>query len=194
MVFSRKFITAQIVFLCLAVLLGFWYAKKGRAAHLPVLGTVGGFQLKNQDNQNTTLEDLKGRIWVADFIFTTCSGLCPTMSKHMAELQKSFSGLDDVRFVSISVNPETDTPEVLKRYADKYQATSGQWIFLTGPQGDIQKLALESFKMGDMKDILFHSSFFVLVDGAGRVRGYYEGTDEVRLKQLYEDLSLLRKE
>ncbi|MBI4309865.1 MAG: DUF420 domain-containing protein [Candidatus Omnitrophica bacterium] len=191
--FSRRFIIAQILFLSAAATLGFFYYPQTKSPPLPVHGTVKDFKLKDQHGKDITLADFKGKLWVADLIFTTCSGICPMMSKNMLGLHQAFAHLNDVRMVSISVNPENDTPQVLSGYAKKY-GEGKNWIFLTGPRAEIQKLAVESFKMGDMKEIVFHSALFVLIDRRGQIRGYYDGTDEDRLAQLYKDLPLLERE
>ena len=158
-----------------------------------MLSQVNDFALTSQNNSKITLKQLKGSVWVADFVFTACSGICPAMSTHMSKLSKSFEMHNDVHMVSISVNPENDSPDVLNKYSKKYDAND-HWIFLTGPRDDIQKLAVESFKIGDMKEIMFHSAMFVLVDRKGRIRGYYDSGDQNRIKDLYTDLSRLRDE
>jgi cytochrome oxidase Cu insertion factor (SCO1/SenC/PrrC family) len=187
--FSRRFIIAQIFFICAFLLL--FALKQSKSFFLPVYGKVADFSLLDQNKKEVTLGDLKGKVWVADFIFTTCSGICPTMSKNMSALHHDFARRSNVRLVSISVNPENDSSEALNLYAKKYKAQGSQWIFLTGRREDIQKLAVESFKMGDMKDIVFHSALFTLVDRKAQIRGYYDGTDEAALKQLHKDLSKL---
>ncbi len=165
-----------------------------KAQRLPVLGEVGDFNLQSSDSRAVTLADLKGKVWVADFIFTTCGGICPTMSKNLAALHRSYTLEKDVRMVSISVNPETDTPDVLKAYAKKYNANTDQWIFLTGPIEAIKKIAVESFKLGSVEEPVFHSPHFTLVDRDGRIRGYYDGTDTKAVSQLFKDIARLRKE
>ncbi len=188
---SRKFLISQAVFLLAAVAMGFLYWQKTRPPALPVYGKIADFQLQNQDGKAVTLSDLKGKVWVADFMFTTCAELCPMMSRHMARLNQIFGNFENVRLVSISVNPENDTPSALKTYAQKYGADEKQWMFLTGPRDDIQKLAVESFKLGDMKEIAFHSPMFVLVDRKAQVRGYYDSTDEAKRERLVKDLNRL---
>ncbi len=190
--FSRPFIITQILIVAAILCLFFLYRAK-QAPNVPVYGKVEDFKLTNQDNKTITLADLKNQVWVADFVFTTCGGICPMMSKSMSAINQGFAKYKDVRMVSISVNPENDTPEALKAYSKKYQAND-QWIFLTGPRDDIQKLATESFKVGDIKDIVFHSALFVLVDRRGRIRGYYDGTDKERMGRLTQDLPLVRRE
>jgi protein SCO1 len=192
--FSRKFLIIQGVFLSLALILGIFYLNQNRPEALPTYGAIQDFSLKNQHGHLVTLKDLKGKVWVADFIFTTCGGICPVMTKAMSGLNETFAKYNDIKMVSISVNPESDTPQKLKAYADKQEAKGENWIFLTGEREQIQKLVVESFKMGDIKEIVFHSALFALVDRKGYIRGYYEGTDKDRVLRLQDDLERLRKE
>ena len=158
---------------------------------LPVLGNVTAFRLTNQDEAAFSNEELDGRVWVADFIFATCSGPCPTMSTRMRDLHHRFLGRDDLRFVTITVNPDQDTPEVLRDYAERYDADTRQWQFLTGSREAIHELAVEGFHLGSVDEPVFHSTSFVLVDGEGRIRGYYDGLKEREVHQLAVDLARL---
>ncbi len=193
MSFSDRFITFQVFFFSALLVLFVTYKNINSDSKLPFLGKVNDFALTAQDNSKITLKELKGSVWVADFVFTTCSGICPAMTKHMSALSRTYAVHKDIKMVSISVNPENDTPEVLKNYAKKYNANE-RWIFLTGPRDDIQKLAVQSFKIGDMKEIMFHSAMFVLVDRNSRIRGYYDSGDQARLDALNGDVASLRKE
>ena len=155
---------------------------------LPVLSELPNFYLTNQDGAQVGLDDLQGKIWVADFIFTTCAGPCPLMSSKMAGLQNYFRLHPEVQFVSYTVNPEYDTPAVLAQYAERYGAQSDRWTFLTGPIEDIHRLAAEGFKMGSIETPVNHSTYFALVDGQGRVRGYYNSDDEPAINTLINDI------
>lgn len=191
--FTKKFIASQIIFLVsLAVV--FLIARSSPNKQLPVYGSIAPFELTDSLNGKFSSGDLQGKIWVADFMFTTCSGICPMLTKNMGALYRSFNSDESVRFVSISVNPENDSPEVLNNYAEKNGADPRKWIFLTGSREDIQKIVVESFKLGDIKEPVFHSSYFALVDRKGRVRGYYEGTENKAVQKLFEDIMRLRKE
>ena len=157
--FSKRFLFLQVfLFLVLGSLLFTVYRQKMSVPALPVLGQVSHFSLDNSDGLKTSLEDLKGKVWVADFVFTTCGSICPMMTKHMNVLHRSFHDNDDVRLLSISVNPENDSPEVLNQFARKYKADTKHWFFLTGSREEITKIVVESFKLGDIKDPIFHSS------------------------------------
>ncbi len=158
---------------------------------LPVLSELPNFNLTNQVGAPVGLDDLQGKIWVADFIFTTCAGPCPIMSNKMAGLQNYFRLHPEVQFVSYTVNPEYDTPQVLAQYGQRYGAQSDRWTFLTGAIEDIHRLAAEGFKMGSMDTPVNHSTYFALVDGRGRVRGYYNSEDEPAINTLIYDIQEL---
>lgn len=158
---------------------------------LPVLGAVTPFDLINQDDVAFTNSDVTGRVWVADFIFATCSGPCPTMTSRMRDLHHRFAGRDDLRFVTITVNPDQDTPEVLRDYARRFDADTRQWHFLTGTSEAIHRLAVDGFHLGSVEEPVFHSTSFVLVDGTGQIRGYYDGLKEREVHQLAADLKRL---
>lgn len=164
------------------------------AEALPVLGEIGAFTLTDQNAAPFGASSLAGKIYIADFFFTSCSGICPVMSKAMAELQQEFAGEPQVAFVSITVDPATDTPEVLTRYAARYGAESGRWHFLTGEAEAIQRLAKERFLLGYGDEPVNHSSRFVLVDGSGAIRGFYFGDEPASIAALKRDLRHLLEE
>lgn len=161
------------------------------AEALPVLGEIGDFTLTDQNGAPFESSSLTGKIYIADFFFTSCSGICPVMSKAMAELQAELAGEPRVAFVSITVDPATDTPEVLTRYAARYGAEPGRWHFLTGEAEAIQRLAKERFLLGYGDEPVNHSSRFVLVDGAGAIRGFYFGNEPASIAALKQDLRRL---
>lgn len=164
------------------------------AEALPVLGEIGDFTLTDQSGAPFEASSLAGKIYVADFFFTSCSGICPVMSKAMADVQQEFTGDHRVAFVSITVDPATDTPEVLTRYAARYGAEPGRWHFLTGEADAIQRLAKERFLLGYGDEPVNHSSRFVLVDGAGAIRGFYFGNEPASIAALKVDLRRLLDE
>lgn len=168
---------------------------------LPVYGKLPSFSLVNRDGRTIRLEDLAGAPWVADFIFTRCPASCPMMSARMARLDRDLPRDLDLLLVSISVDPTHDTPEVLERYAKKFQAPE-RWLFLTGEREDVRRLSIEGFKLGlDMDpppgmagpEPILHSTRFVLVDGEGQIRGYYEAFDEASTEKLRSDLLRLSR-
>lgn len=158
---------------------------------LPVLSQVTNFKLVDLHGNQFSLKSLEGKIWIADFFFTTCSDICPIMTKNMRSLYESFKLEPKVRLVSITVNPEQDGPETLKRYASEMKIRENKWHFLTGQRKDIRRLLVNDFKLGDVSEPIFHSSYFALVDGDGLIRGYYDGTDKEAVAQLFKDTAAL---
>ncbi len=157
----------------------------GRLEPLPDYGQTPGFELTERSGRTVASTELAGKVWVADFIFTTCAGPCPLMSTHMAALQRAVSDLD-VQLVSFTVDPERDTPEVLTEYASRYKADPERWLFLTGSKQALYDMIQEGFLLavddGSLAEggkpgpgIITHSVKFVLVDQRGRIRGYYSG-------------------
>jgi protein SCO1 len=161
-------------------------------------GTVPTFQLVNQNGQPFGSAQLAGKIWIADFIYTTCPGPCPMISSRMSELQKPLEKTD-VHLVSFSVDPEKDTPQVLRGYADKLQADPARWNFLTGPKSVIYRLSHDGFKLAvsdgsDEQGLPVHSTRMVLVDRHGQIRGYYDATEADAITKLVADTNHLLRE
>jgi protein SCO1/2 len=161
-------------------------------------GTVHSFQLVNQNGQPFGSTQLAGKIWIADFIYTTCPGPCPMISSRMSELQKPLEKTD-VHLVSFSVDPEKDTPKVLRSYAERLQAEPGRWDFLTGPKSTIYKLSHDGFKLAvsdgsDAQGIPVHSTRMVLVDRHRQIRGYYDATETNAITKLLADTNHLLRE
>ncbi len=166
----------------------------------PVLGAVPDFSLVDQDGRPFAAEDLRGKVWIADFIFTRCPSICPAMTTVMSQVQHRSRNLGSAfRLVSISIDPEHDTPAALRAYAEKYAFSPRMWTFATGGSSkDIQKMVSDGFKIaagqnGDGKDPgdIFHGSHFVLVDAAMHIRGYYDSTDKEAVDRLLRDAGLL---
>jgi cytochrome oxidase Cu insertion factor (SCO1/SenC/PrrC family) len=172
------------------------HALAARALHS--YGQVPGFQLTNQEGRPFGSAQLTGRIWIADFIFTSCQGPCPVISSRMSELQKPLRDTD-VHLVSFTVDPEKDTPEVLRSYADKLKAQPGRWDFLTGAKDKIYDLCSHGFKLGVSEGIEdargpVHSTRVVLVDRQGMIRGYYDALAPDAVTKLLADTSHLLRE
>ena len=191
---SRK--TRFIIYGIVAVLLVITYLTKesNSNSELPVLGTIPEFYFTDSRDKKISRADLNGKVWVADFIFTTCTMACPVLTGNMNLVHKEFRNNDNVRIVSISVYPEYDTPEVLKEYASQYDANTNRWHFLTGPEENVQNVIKNGFKMGDYEDIIFHSEKFALVDQKGRLRGYYSGMETEDVIRLKKDIYKLLNE
>jgi len=164
---------------------------------------VPAFSLLDQKGHTVTDRELRGTPWVANFIFTRCPSVCPMLTAKFKALQDKLDPNDEVSFISFSVDPEHDTPEVLAAYADKFGADATRWRFLTGPMATIEKTVVKGFKMhiGDPEphkedpnliDIM-HGEHFVLVDRDGVIRGYYRAEAQ-ELKELAEDLHRLASE
>lgn len=161
-------------------------------------GSVPEFQLINQDGKQFGSANLRGKIWIADFIYSTCPGPCPMISSRMSELQKPFQKTD-VHLVSFSVDPAKDTPEVLRIYAERLQAEPGRWDFLTGPQSTIYNLSRNGFKLAvsdgsDAQGIPVHSTRMILVDRHGEIRGYYDAAEADAVTKLVADTTHLLRE
>lgn len=154
-------------------------------------GEVPEFGLIDQDGGAFSKEDLLGRVSIIDFIFTTCAGPCPVMSSQLATLQREFSGASSANFVSVSVNPEYDSPAVLKDYGNRYGADFDRWVLLTGDRSEIHRLAVEGFHVGSKEDPIFHSTRFILVDKDAQIRGYYVSSDPEAMTRLRRDLKYL---
>ncbi len=178
-------------------------SSKRAAAGLQDFGRVPDFTLTERSGQPLGLADLGGKVWVADFIYTTCRDTCPLQSAELAKLQSDMNGKLDFRLVSISIDPEHDTPEILSRYAERFHANPKLWFFLTGDRDKIFQLAQQGFHLSAVPlaqegsnagDGFIHSSRFVLVDGRHAIRGYYDSSDAAALSRLRKDLTILLAE
>ena len=165
-----------------------------RLAPLPVFGHVPDFTLTSQSGEPFDGKSLDGKIWVADFIYTHCPGPCPRMSSQMRRVQSAVTEIRDVRLVSFSVDPERDTPAVLAEYAQRYQAQSGRWFFLTGDRKTIDALDRRAFMLGNVDGTLQHSTRFVLIDRHGSIRGYYGTSDDDPTARLIVDIRRLARD
>lgn len=162
----------------------------------PALGSVGAFSAVDQDNRPVTQAALRGRTWIAAFMFTRCPTICPRITARMREVAAQAKARDiPVHMVSFSVDPEHDQPPVLKEYARAHGADLTRWSFLTGDFETIKRTSIDSFKLhlerspdagGDHMGIL-HGSHLVLVDAGGQIRGYYATNDDEAMKRLVED-------
>ena len=193
------FLSFAILCFCTFTVFSF-LAEIHKMRRLPVIGQVGDFSLTDANGQTFTSTDLEHKVWVADFFFTTCSDICPMLSKHMAFLSESFKNKSGaIALVSFTVNPEVDSPEVLRNYAKKYPSSSKEkaeenWHFLTGSREAITEIARKGFKLGSIEEPIFHSSSFTLVDRYGFIRGYYDGTTTEGVDKLMKDARKLIKE
>lgn len=168
-----------------------WAGCSSRQPALPVYGQVPDFELTSQTGQDFDRKTLNGKIWVADFIFTTCQGPCPRMSSLMRQVQQAVTMFPKVRLVSFTVDPKRDTPAVLSEYAKRYHAEPDRWVFLTGEQARLHSLKREAFKLGDVDGSLNHSTRLILIDGQSRIRGYYGTSEDSPVAQIVRDIKRL---
>lgn len=157
------------------------------------------FQLTERSGQTVRLSDLKGKVWLADFIYTTCTGPCPMISHRLADLQKDALKNPDVRFVSISTNPDTDTPAVLQHYAENLGASSDKWLFLTGEKPKVHGLIRDGFmsavvEQPSEEQPIIHSTKLMLVDKNGVIRNLYDGASGEGNGEILRDIERLLAE
>ncbi|MEP6662146.1 MAG: SCO family protein [Verrucomicrobiota bacterium] len=171
---------------------------------LPVYLPLNDFSLTNQLGETVSLSTLRGQIWIADVIFTRCPLQCIRMTKRMRQLQDSSSEYKNVRFVSVTADPQFDTPLVLSNYANAYGAAQSRWSFLTGPKSEINRLVVEGLKLVAYEkkpeeravpnDLFLHSTKFVLVDGEGNIRGWFDGEKDTTKGEILRALKNLSYE
>ena len=183
----------------LAVAMGYsmWQASVRRdVEQLPVIRAVPQFALTDQNGQTVTTADLRGKIWIADFIFTRCAGPCPLMTARMLEMQKALVKTPEVKLVSVTVDPEYDTPEVLKAYAEANFADPERWKFLTGDKAVIEKLVTEGFMqhLSEESGEPVHGTMFLIVDGNGMVRSARMLEDPELIPKVLTDTGNLLRE
>lgn len=184
---SHERLTWAILFaVAIAIAIAFIRERSARGPELPVLAVVPQFHLTNQLGQPISLDSMKGRVWLANTIFTTCPSLCPKLTRHFSELQQEFASEPDFHLLSLTADTERDTPAVLKRYGDKYGADHQRWHLVTGNKPDVQELGVNGLKFimtdnpltnrVEPDDLFLHGPYFCLVDRTGRIRGWYDGS------------------
>jgi protein SCO1 len=163
------------------------------AKKLPVYNQVPHFNLTDSSGQSFDSNSLKGKVWIADFIYTNCPGPCPRMTSQMHGVEREIEDDDDVRIVSFSVDPARDSPPVLNDFARRFGGPTPQWSFLTGAPETLHELASNVFMVGDLIGVMDHSTKFMVVDKKGRVRGYYSTFDPKGIETLLHDVNALRR-
>jgi protein SCO1/2 len=191
--------------IAVVVLAGVWSLhsrRAGEAAAPPVIGRVPDFTLIERSGAAVSRAGLSGQPWVADFIFTRCSGICPALSTRMAELRRRMreQGLQ-ARAVSFSVDPAHDTPAVLREYAARFTGEDDGWLFVTGDRDALYALIGQGFRLSvaerspgsaeDSGELITHSDRFVLIDADGQIRGYYHGAEPESVAEVLRDLQRL---
>ncbi|MCM5661867.1 SCO family protein [Galbibacter mesophilus] len=180
--------------------------KKMEVEDLLKMGKVPSFSFVNQHNDTITNADYDGKVYVVEFFFTTCPSICPIMNANMVKLQNRFKGKEDFAIASFTINPENDTPEVLKKYAEDHKVTNPNWNFLTGDMSQVYKLSNTGFNLyaeenENVNGGFEHSGLFALIDRNGYIRSrpdefgnpivYYDGTTDEGVKMIEEDIALL---
>ena len=165
---------------------------------------IGPFSFQNQYDETITEDFVKGKVYVAEYFFTTCKSICPVMNKQMQRVYSTYRSNDDVKILSYTVDPATDTVEQMLRYAKDHDVQDGRmWNFLTGSKEDLYNLARRSYfvlkpaeaqNLGDAGSDFIHTNNFVLVDRESRIRGYYDGTSPSSVDSLIYDIGRLLKE
>ncbi|EEF57489.1 SCO family protein [Pedosphaera parvula] len=195
---SRKFefvVWSALILLIIGIVGAFVMSKlNSTTRQFPIIGQVGDFHLTNQLGQPISMTNLHDHVWITDVIFTSCPGPCAKMTKHLSEIQNSLTTNQPIKLISFTSNPEYDTPSELKKYAERFGADANRWWFLTGDKGEIRRLATNDLKFVVVEkqpdqrenpdDLFIHSTWFVLVDKHGQVRGW---TDEQGSLHAYWD-------
>lgn len=196
----RRGLIWGILVAALAVVALATFERRGqRAAPPPILGEVPAFSLTNRDGRTVSRDDLAGTPWIADLLFTRCTLVCPAMTARMARLDRTLPA-EGLRLVSLSIDPEHDTPQVLEAFASAVDA-SDRWLFLTGDLAVIDPLVRDGLKLAvdrlsaeeapDPGTRIVHSDRFLLIDPQGRIRGYYDPFDPASIERLEHDLAAL---
>jgi len=173
-----------LALICFAWLVSLRQLQRHRFAPLPVIAQVADFSLTNQDGVVTTLTDLTNHVWVADIVFTRCGGPCPRMTAQMRSVQLRLAKDSRVQLVTLTTDPDFDTPAVMHKYAEHFGADTSQWHFLTGTKAQIAALASDSLKLSavavkpedrkDDADLFIHTTIFVVVDKHAQLRTFFE--------------------
>ena len=170
------------------------------AAKNTTIHTIPSFSFTNQNGETITEKTTDGKIYVVDFFFTRCPGICPRLTKNLAVVQDSMRNDNNVLLLSHSVTPESDSTSVLKRYAKEHNVISGKWHLLTGNRDSIYTIARQAYfadeDLGQQKDAsdFLHTENMLLIDKHRRIRGIYKGTSETEMKNIIDDIRLLEKE
>lgn len=210
MVRSRKvvgLIWAVLVTVMVIVLLAFSRSQLDKAPRLPVISEIGEFSLTNQFGLRVGKESLSGYVLIVNVIFTRCPGQCHRLSQQMVELQRRIPPGAPVRFVSLTADPSYDSPEILKKYGERYGVDGARWLLLTGGKADLYRLAMDGLKFSvvendpkravTLEELFIHSASFALVDRSGRLRGMVQAEESnamdevIRLSRLLSERKYL---
>lgn len=195
-------------FIVLSTVFVSYFYKVTRSAKvvLPTYGNPGhkvaDFSFINQDGKVITNKDVKGKIYVVSYFFSTCKGICPKMNEHLTKVYEAIKGKNDVLILSHTVDPKRDTVQALKEYSLRYDADAKQWMFLTGDKKELYDMARYSYLISALDDTagvsidkdFIHDNHYSLVDKDGRVRGFYDGLRMEEVDKLIKDINALEKE
>lgn len=203
---TALFLIAFFMVLGCAFLGYYYFTMKSVPKRLNYYGnpghTVGPFSFINQEGKTITEKDLQDKIYVVEYFFTTCKGICPKLNENMSKVYAAYRGQNDIMILSHTVDPMTDSVDVMKKYSLKYEADPAQWMFLTGNKHDLYSMAINSYLVSAVEDTtnkeilpdFIHTQYFVLVDKEKHIRGTYDGTDDAAVQKLIGDIQVLRKE
>jgi len=203
-----------IFLLCFFMVLGIAFlayykrvADEHKTSTLPIIDAdqnhhVSSFSFVNQDGKTITNDDVKGKICVVEYFFTTCKSICPKMNENMEKVYKAFRGNNRVMILSHTVDPEEDTVGAMKAYSLRFDADASQWMFLTGDKKKLYDMARYSYLINakedtsgvKIEDDFIHDNHYSLVDGEGRIRGFYDGLQAGEIAKLIGDIKILLQE
>jgi protein SCO1/2 len=173
-----------LLFALLALSFATWFVQISRKFNLPVIGVVAPFTLTSQESQPVSLADFTNHVWLADIIFTRCAGPCPRLTQQMRQVRDLLPKESGAKLVTLTTDPEFDTPSVLKKYGEHFGADFNRWTFLTGTKSEIAVVAANSLKLSaqpvkpeeqkDSADLFIHTTIFVIVDKHAQLRGFFE--------------------
>lgn len=173
--------------------------ENGKETEVTVYPTIPDFSFVNADKETVTEKDFKNKVYVADFFFVTCPTICPVMKKNMLKVYQEYKDNPDVRILSHTIDPDHDTPEVLKKYATDLGVNGKMWQFVTGEKEKIYEIGQKHYMVSAIEDSTqeggyIHSGAFILIDKDKHIRGMYDGTTDDGVKKLLKDLAVLLKE
>lgn len=196
---SKKSIFYTGFFLCLTVV--FYFAVKKYLVPNNTISVVQPFAFKNQDGEMVTNKDVEGKVYVAEYFFTTCKGICPVMNNNMRKVYDRFKDENDFLILSHTSDPETDSVQQLKKYADSMGVNTKHWIFLTGRKDSLYQMARVSYTIDDPKNSLrninddfLHTQFWALVSKDGKVKKIYDGIKKSEVDEMIKEIRKLLNE
>jgi protein SCO1/2 len=167
--------------------------KKAEKSSLPVIKAAPQFFAESADNKPFQSKNLQGSVWVVYFFFSSCSGPCPILNQRVADVQKDLP-TENLHFVGISVDPETDTPAILNTFGKRYNRNPSRWSMVRVSEDSLASVAATGFMLGSPEDPALHSTRLVVVDKQGQIRGFYDGMDDAEIKKMKTAITELLRE